>query len=70
MVNFIQRNMALFLAPVLTAAAITLYNLASLLVRHHHAISHELHRAAGAFVLLIAFYAVLRYMQALPDDEG
>ncbi|WP_168879561.1 hypothetical protein [Rhizobium sp. P28RR-XV] len=70
MVNFIQRNVALFLAPVLTVVAITLYNLACLMVRHHHAILHDVHRAPGGLVLLVAFYAIIRYMQALPDDEG
>ncbi|KAA1180401.1 hypothetical protein FP026_16330 [Rhizobium tropici] len=68
--NFIQRNMAIFLAPVLTVAAITLYNLVCLVLRHHHEILHELHRAAGAMVLLIAFYGIIRYMQSLPDDES
>ncbi|AYG68917.1 hypothetical protein CCGE531_22880 (plasmid) [Rhizobium sp. CCGE531] len=68
--NFIHRNMALFLAPVLTAAAITFYNLACLMVRHHHAMLHNVHRAAGALVLLAAFYAIIRYMQSLPDDES
>ncbi len=70
MVNFIHRNMALFLAPVLTAVAITAYNLTCLLVRHHHTVAHEMHRAAGALVLVVVFYAILRYMQSLPEDDG
>lgn len=70
MINFIHRNMALFLAPVLTVAAITLYNLTSLLMRHHHTLAHEMHRVAGGFALLAIFYVILRYMQSLPDDEA
>ena len=31
MINFFQRNMALVLAPIMTAVAITLYNLTCLL---------------------------------------
>lgn len=70
MINFIHRNLALFLAPVMTALAIAFYNLTSLLVRHHHAMLHDLHRVIGAVVLFVAFYAVIRYMQALPEDDS
>ena len=70
MVSFIHRNMPLFLAAILTAVAITLYNLACLMVRHHHTILHDLHRAVGALILLAAFYAIIRHMQSLPDEEG
>jgi tellurite resistance protein TehA-like permease len=54
----------------MTAVAITLYNLSCLLLRHHHAMLHNLHHAAGALVLLAGFYTMIRYMQSLPDDEG
>ncbi|MGY5801078.1 hypothetical protein ACXHMN_07080 [Rhizobium sp. LEGMi12c] len=70
MIHFFQRNMALLLASIMTAVAITLYNLSCLLLRHHHAMLHNLHHAAGALVLLAGFYTMIRYMQSLPDDEG
>ncbi|ASW08414.1 hypothetical protein [Rhizobium sp. 11515TR] len=70
MIHFLQRNMAFFLASMMTAVAITLYNLGCLLLRHHHTMLHDLHHAAGAIVLLAGFYTMIRYMQSLPDDEG
>ncbi len=70
MIDFFQRNMALFLAALMTAVAITLYNLSCLLLRHHHTMLHTVHHAAGALVLLAGFYTMIRYMQALPEEEG
>lgn len=70
MIHFFQRNTAFFLAAIMTAVAITVYNLSCLLLRHHHTMLHNLHHAAGALVLLAGFYTMIRYMQALPDDEG
>ncbi|SCB07705.1 hypothetical protein [Rhizobium multihospitium] len=70
MIHFFQRNMALFLASIMTVVAITVYNLSCLLLRHHHTMLHDLHHAAGALVLLAGFYTMIRYMQSLPDDEG
>lgn len=70
MINFFQRNMALVLAHIMTAVAITLYNLTCLLLRHHHALLHDLHRATGALILLVVFYGIIRYMQSLPDEES
>ncbi len=70
MINFIHRNMALVLAPVMTALAIAIYNLTSLLIRHHHTMLHDLHRAIGAIVLFIGFYGIIRYMQSLPEDDN
>ncbi|NLR97950.1 hypothetical protein HGP17_14110 [Rhizobium sp. P38BS-XIX] len=68
--NFIHRNAALVLAPILTAFAIAFYNLISLLIRHHHTMLHDLHKAIGAVVLFIGFYGIIRYMQSLPEDES
>ncbi|MBM7047431.1 MULTISPECIES: hypothetical protein [Rhizobium] len=70
MINFIHRNMALVLAPVMTVLAIAFYNLISLLIRHHHNMLHDLHRVIGAIVLFVAFYGVIRYMQSLPEDDS
>lgn len=70
MVNFIQRNMALVLAPVMTALVIASYNLVSLLIRHHHTMLHDLHRIIGAIVLFVAFYGIIRYMQSLPEEDS
>jgi hypothetical protein len=67
--RFIHRNMALVLAPVMTVFAIALYNMLSLLVRHHHTALHDLHHVVIAIILFGSFYAVIRYMQALPDDD-
>ncbi|NKJ39215.1 MULTISPECIES: hypothetical protein [Rhizobium] len=70
MINFIHRNMALVLAPVMTVLAIAFYNLLSLLVRHHHNILHGLHHVIGAVVLCVVFYGIIRYMQSLPEDDS
>ena len=70
MISFIHRNMALVLAPVMTALVIAFYNLTSLLVRHHHTMLHDLHRVIGAIVLFIGFYGIIRYMQSLPEDDS
>jgi len=70
MINFLHRNMALVLAPVMTALVITFYNLLSLLIRHHHAMLHDLHRVIGAVVLFVVFYGIIRYMQSLPESDG
>ena len=69
MVKFIHRNMALLLAPVMTGLAIIVYNMILLLVRHHHTALHDLRHAIGGIVLFGIFYAVVRYVQALPDDD-
>ncbi|AYG63100.1 hypothetical protein QD460_00940 [Rhizobium jaguaris] len=68
MVRFIYRNMALLLATVMTALAITMHNMFLLLVRHHHTVLHDIRHAVFAIVLFGIFYAILRYIQALPDD--
>jgi tellurite resistance protein TehA-like permease len=70
MINFIHQNMALVLAPVMTALVIACYNLVSLLIRHHHTMLHDLHRVIGAVVLFVAFYGIIRYMQSLPEDDS
>lgn len=70
MINFIHRNMALVLALVMTVLAIAFYNLISLLVRHDHTMLHDLHRVIGAGILFVAFYGMIRYMQALPEDDS
>ncbi|WFU12619.1 hypothetical protein QA646_22240 (plasmid) [Rhizobium sp. CB3090] len=68
MVKFIHRNMAFVVAMVMTALAIAGYNAISLLVRHHHAALHDIHRAVSVLVLFGVFYVVVRYVQALPED--
>lgn len=70
MINFIHRNMALVLAPVMTVLVIAFYNLLSLLIRHHHNMLHGLHRVIGAIVLFVVFYGIIRYMQSLPEDDS
>ena len=68
MVKFIHRNMALLLATVMTALAITVYNMISLLVRHHHTALHDIRHVVFVIVLFGIFYGVVRYIQALPED--
>ncbi|WP_047452975.1 hypothetical protein [Rhizobium rhizogenes] len=69
MVRFIHRNMALVVAPIMTAIAIVSYNVLSLLMRHHHTAKHDIDHVVGALFVFGAFYAVIRYMQALPDED-
>jgi type II secretory pathway component PulK len=68
MVKFIHRNMALLLATVMTALAIAVYNMIFLLVRHHHTVLHDIRHAVSVIVLFGIFYAIVRYIQALPED--
>jgi len=69
MMRFIHRNMALVAAPIMTAIAIISYNLLNLLVRHHHTAMHDINHVFEAVILFGSFYAVIRYMQALSDDD-
>lgn len=69
MARFNHRNMALVLALVMTAIAIATYNMLSLALRHHHAMMHDIHHVIAALILCGAFYGVIRYMQALPDED-
>jgi apolipoprotein N-acyltransferase len=61
--------MALVVAPIMTAIAIVSYNALSLLMRHHHTAKHDIDHVVGALFVFGAFYAVIRYMQALPDED-
>lgn len=69
MSRFFHRNIALVLAPVMTVLAIALYNMTSLLVRHHHTALHDLRHAIVAVLLFGSFYALIRYVQELPDED-